>query len=62
MLVMIIALIYDTFVIMFAIFFEWKKERKNDFKDEGVGMESKKNGFNIESYFPCVIHELNMFY
>ena len=50
MLRIIIALIYDTFVIMFSIYFEWKKERKNKFKDEGVGMESslgEKNGCKI---------------
>ena len=65
MLRIIIALIYDTFVIIFAIFFEWKKERKNGFKDEGVGMESylgEKNEFKIESSFPFVIKELNMLY
>ena len=47
MLIIIIALIYDTFVIIFTNVFEWKK-RKNGFKDEGVGMESslgEKNGF-----------------
>ena len=39
MLKNIIALIYDTFFIMFAYYFEWQKESKNGFKDEGVGME-----------------------
>ena len=39
MLRIIIALIYDTFVIMFAIFFNDKNREKTTFKDEGVGME-----------------------
>ena len=39
MLKIAIELIYDTFVIMFANFFEWQNREKTHFKDEGVGME-----------------------